>query len=228
MTYSIVAWDPATGELGVAVATCHLAVGALVPHARAGAGAVATQASTNPHYGRDALDLLAGGSTPEDVVRRLTAPDRGRDHRQLHLVDTRGRAAAWTGAAAVPWAGHRSADNLSAAGNMLAGPQVIDALLRAAQESPGLALPERLLQALEAAEAAGGDKRGRMSAALYVVAHERYPAVDLRVDFAAAPLPALRQLLDEHGKTYVQRFRAALPTHRDPGRSVSDVADSEP
>lgn len=217
--------DRHSGGFGVGVATCHLAVGALVPHARAGVGAVASQASTNPHYGPDGLDLLAGGASPDSVVRELTGGDRGRAHRQVHLVDAQGRSAGWTGAQSVAWAGHRALDGVSAAGNMLAGPAVLDALLEGYAETPDGALAERLLAALEAAEAAGGDKRGRMSAALYVVGGERYPEIDLRVDFAPAPLAALRQLLAEHAKPYVQRFRDALPTAADPGRSVADTGE---
>lgn len=205
------------------MATRHLAVGALVPYARAGVGAVATQASTNPHYGPDGLDLLADGASPDRVVRQLTDADRGRAHRQLHLVDAQGRSAGWTGAQTVAWAGHRSLDGVSAAGNMLAGPAVLSALLERYAECPDRPLADRLLAALEAADAAGGDKRGRMSAALYVVDGERYPAIDLRVDFAPAPLTTLRELLAEHAKPYMQRFRDALPTAADPGRSVADI-----
>lgn len=217
MTFSIVARDPLSGALGVGVATKHLAAGALVPHARAGVGALATQAGTNPLYGPDGLALLAAGEPAAAVVERLTRADEGRAHRQLHVVDAAGRTAAWTGSETVPWAGDAAEDGVSVAGNMLAGSAVLTAMAGAYRVAdPPFAA--RLLAALEAGEAAGGDKRGRQSAALYVVESEPYAAVDLRVDDHRTPLVKLRRLLAECDKRYVREFRARLPTRAAPHR----------
>src|SRR5579859_2491087 len=166
MTFSIVARDPQTGMLGVAVTTKFFGVGSLCPFARAGVGAVATQALVNPTYGPRGLDLLAEGLAPDEVVARLLGADEGREHRQLHLIDAHGNVAARSGAECVDWFGHQTHDGFSVAGNMLAGPLVVSDTARAYLASEGVAFPERLIRALEAGQAAGGDKRGRQSAAL--------------------------------------------------------------
>ncbi|MDQ7819216.1 MAG: DUF1028 domain-containing protein [Armatimonadota bacterium] len=202
-TFSIVALDPSTGEVGVAVASKFLAVGAVVPWARAGAGAVATQAWANLGYGPQGLDLLARGHSAEDVVRLLTEPDPQRDHRQVGVVDCRGNAAAWTGRECLAWAGHRTGRGYTCQGNILAGAAVVDRMAEAFEGSTG-PLPERLLAALEAGQAAGGDSRGQQSAALYVAKEkgsyggylDRY--IDLRVDDHPTPLVELRTLLELH------------------------------
>lgn len=227
MTFSVVALDAGTGDLGVAVATCHPAVGALVPHVRAGVGAVATQASTNPHYGLDALEGLAAGHDPERMARSLTEADRGRAHRQVHLIDKLGRNAVYTGAETVPWAGQRQAAHVSVAGNMLAGPAVLDAMLSAYHDASDQAFAVRLLTALTAGEAAGGDKRGRMSAALLVADTQRYPALDLRIDLSDDPLTDLARLLEAMERPAVRAFRSTLPTVADPGRSPADRPERE-
>jgi uncharacterized Ntn-hydrolase superfamily protein len=202
-TFSIVARDAASGELGVGVASKFLAVGAVVPWARAGVGAIATQAWANLSYGPGGLALLAEGSSAGDVLQRLTAADDGRDHRQLGVVDAGGRAAAWTGRECLPWAGHRIGSGYTCQGNILAGERVVTAMAEAFERESG-PLPERLLAALAAGQAAGGDSRGQQSAALYVVKErgsyggylDRY--IDLRVDDHAAPIDELRKLLQLH------------------------------
>ena len=217
MTFSIVAWDKTTEMIGVAVATKHLAVGALVPHAKANVGAIATQAQTNPLLGIKGLKLLEDqGSnlalTPEEVITTLLKEDEDRHYRQLHLVDRQGRTCAWTGSQCVDWAGHFTFDNFSVAGNMLVGEQTLTAMADAYQAKEGMEFCERLLQALEAGEAAGGDKRGRQSAAIYVVHHDDYPHLDLRIDHHEDPIAQLRYIFEESRKEYYQSFRKSMPT----------------
>src|SRR5438552_15487563 len=149
MTWSIVARDP-SGALGVAVASRFFAVGALCPAARSGKGALSTQALINPLYARDGIAALEAGEAPADIVARLTAADPGRDARQFHVVDALGRTAAYTGAACIEWCGHSSGDGYCVAGNMLAGPQVIERCARAYEAASALPFAERLLAAMEA------------------------------------------------------------------------------
>ena len=202
MTWSIVARD-ASGALGVAVASRFFAVGALCPFGRSGVGALSTQALCNPLYGAQALDRLSRGESPQRIVDDLIAADDGREHRQLHIVDAAGRIGQHTGSACVEWAGHLRGDGFSVAGNMLAGPQVIDwtAERYAAEATTPFAL--RLIRALVAGEAAGGDKRGKQSAALLVFSSEQYPDLDLRVDDAAEPLAELRRLYEKAQERFV-------------------------
>ena len=224
MTWSIVARDR-TGALGVAVASRFLAVGALCPHARSGVGALATQALVNPLYGPRGLDLLASGVHPTAVVTRLTAADDGRDHRQLHLVDAHGRGAAYTGAACVDWCGQLIGDGFSVAGNMLAGPKVIDDTAAAYAARGELAFAERLIVALAAGEAAGGDKRGKQAAALVVCTTEDYPSLSLRVDDHAEPVVELGRLYETSLERF-QPFVACLPSRARPA-GVTDRAAIE-
>jgi uncharacterized Ntn-hydrolase superfamily protein len=214
MTWSIVALN-ADGSVGVAVASRFFAVGALCPHARSGVGALATQALVNPLYAEPALDALAAGEAPDAVVRRLTAADEGRAHRQLHMIDRRGRVAAHTGAACVDWCGQRSGNGWSAAGNMLAGPQVLDATAAAYAEDVAQPFALRLLAALAAGEAAGGDKRGKQAAAILVYTTETYATLDLRVDDHAEPIAELYRLYRTSAERF-QPFLACLPRHDDP------------
>jgi uncharacterized Ntn-hydrolase superfamily protein len=220
MTYSIVAWDPDTGMTGVAVATKHLAVGSLVPHARAGVGAVATQSATNPllgAWGLDRLESLRGTPQPvsvaQTVLDSLVHDDPGRDLRQFHLVDSDGRTAGWTGCLSAGWAGHFCFDGYSVAGNYLAGPAPLEAMAEAYAAALAGHLPftERLMRALEACEAAGGDHRGRQSAAIYVMHDQVYPLHDFRVDHHPEPLEGLREILEETRKAYYVDFRSSLP-----------------
>ncbi len=199
-TFSIVGYDPANGDLGIAVQSKFLAVGTVVPWAKAGVGAVATQARANTSYGPRGLEMLAKGVTPVEVIRRLTIPDAEREVRQLGVVDAKGRSAAFTGKECQEWAGNESGPNFTVQGNILAGPEVVRDMSRAFRETKG-ELAERLVAALEAGQAAGGDRRGQQSAALLVVrakggyggANDRY--IDLRVDDHAAPIAELKRLL---------------------------------
>jgi uncharacterized Ntn-hydrolase superfamily protein len=201
MTFSIVARDPDTGDLGIAVASKFLAVGAVVPHARARVGAVATQALANVRYGPDGLQAMADGLSAEQAVGRLTRSDDARAHRQAGFVDARGGAATYTGEQCLPWAGGRAADNVAAQGNILTGADVVDALFETFSAG-GQPFPELLLKALKAADQAGGDRRGRQSASLLVVREgggygggsDRW--IDLRVDDHPAPIDELARLLD--------------------------------
>jgi uncharacterized Ntn-hydrolase superfamily protein len=215
MTFSIVARDPLTGMLGIAVTTKFFGVGSLCPFARAGVGAVATQALVNPTYGPRGLDMLASGLTPDDVVDSLLRADAGREHRQVHVMDGLGRVAARSGSECVEWFGHQTYDAFSVAGNMLAGAEVIAATARAYQAGAKLPFAERLIVSLEAGQAAGGDKRGRQSAALYIVSTEVYPYLDLRVDDNPEPLVELRRLYAECQAEYLP-FKDKLPTLANP------------
>jgi len=226
MTWSIVARDD-SGALGVAVASRFFAVGALCPHAQSGVGAASTQALVNPLYGPAALRLLAQGCAPQRVIDTLTAADEGRDARQLHLVDARGRAAAFTGRACIDFCGHRIADDVSIAGNMLAGPRVLDDTLAAWRANMHVAFAERMIVAMEAGEAAGGDKRGKQAAALVIVTTEEYRMLDLRVDDHAEPLRELRRLYDKSLERF-QPFVACLPSRARPAGIVDrDVIERE-
>jgi uncharacterized Ntn-hydrolase superfamily protein len=204
MTFSIVGFDPESRSWGVAVASRFLAVGAVVPWGRAGAGAVATQASANLSYGPDGLDLMAGGRSADEVIAELTGADDEREHRQVGVVDARGRGASFTGGSCLDWAGGEAGDGYAVQGNVLAGPQVVQALARAWQDSAGRSLERRLLAGLTAGDEAGGDRRGRQGAALRVWREgAAYGgvldiAIDLRVDDHRAPVGELGRLLDLH------------------------------
>jgi uncharacterized Ntn-hydrolase superfamily protein len=219
MTWSIIARDPATGAIGIAVATKFFAVGALVPHIESRVGAVATQALVNPHYGARGLALLREGGAPFDVVRELVGPDDGRAHRQVHVMNAAGQSAAYTGAECIDWCGARSDENLSIAGNMLAGPRVLADTEAAYRASAALPFARRLIVAMRAGEAAGGDKRGKQSAALSIYGEEEWPDLDLRVDDHPDPLAELARL--EHvSRDRWTHFRKFLPSRRDPAGIV--------
>jgi uncharacterized Ntn-hydrolase superfamily protein len=201
MTYSIVALDPDTGDLGVAVQSKFLAVGAVVPWARAGVGAIATQAFAAVGYGPDGLALLAEGATAEETVARLVVTDDLRDERQVGVVDGRGGSATHTGRHCFAWAGGRSGPGFAAQGNILAGAGVVDGLADTFLAA-GRPFPELLMDCLAAADSAGGDRRGRESAALLVVraaagyggGNDRW--IDLRIDHHDDPIGELARLLD--------------------------------
>jgi uncharacterized Ntn-hydrolase superfamily protein len=209
MTWSILARDPATGEIGVAVATRFFAVGALAVHAEGEVGALATQALINPMYAITGLPRLRAGEDPEAIVAALLAGDAGREHRQLHILDGSGRIAAHTGADCVGWCGSVRAANVSIAGNMLAGPDVVSRTLEAFTAAHG-SMAERLLTAMDAGEAAGGDKRGKQSAALKVCSRDPYPDLDIRTDDHPDPLAELRRLHRVARERFVH-FRRFLP-----------------
>jgi uncharacterized Ntn-hydrolase superfamily protein len=214
MTWSIIARD-AGGAFGIAIASRFFAVGALCPHIRSGVGAVATQALVNPLYARPALDALEHGTTAPQVLQQVTAADEGREHRQIHLIDSHGETAAYTGAACIDWCGHTSGKGYSVAGNMLAGPQVISATAAAYEAGSDLPFAERLIAALAAGDAAGGDKRGKQGAALLIHTTEEYPALDIRVDDHAEPIQELRRLYDVSLERF-QPFNACLPSRARP------------
>jgi uncharacterized Ntn-hydrolase superfamily protein len=200
VTFSIVARDAATGDLGVAVASKFLAVGAVVPWARAGAGAIATQALANVRYGPDGLRALEDGVAAEAVLAALTNADDGREDRQAGIVDSVGRSATYTGSRCLTWAGGRTANGVAVQGNILTGPGVVDAVIDTYVGSES-AFADRLLDALLAGDRAGGDARGRQSAALLIVrdgagyggADDRW--LDLRVDDHPDPVPELQRVL---------------------------------
>lgn len=195
MTWSIVAHDPATGAFAVAVATKAFAVGASCPFVRSGVGAVSTQSFTNRYLGPAILDAMARGLAPDAAIESALAGDEGRGIRQVHAVDRHGRTAAWTGQNCVEWCGSVTGPGISVAGNMLAGEPTVAATLAAWQANGGLHVPERLMAAMEAGEAAGGDRRGRQSAAMVLTTTEDFPDLNLRVDDHVAPLEELRRLV---------------------------------
>jgi uncharacterized Ntn-hydrolase superfamily protein len=215
MTWSIIAFDERTGRVAIAVATRFFAVGAVVPHIRAGVGAVATQAFINPHYGPRGLALAAGGRSALEIVEALTADDAGRNNRQLHVMDRQRRLAAYTGAACIDWCGHDVRSTFSVAGNMLVGPAVLAETARAYEASANLPVARRLIVAMQAGEAAGGDKRGKQSAALLVHDQEDYPLYDLRVDDHPDPLTELARLQEVARQRWLH-FRRQMPSRERP------------
>jgi uncharacterized Ntn-hydrolase superfamily protein len=206
MTYSLVVRDGK--QWGVAVQSKFLAVGSVVPWAEPDVGAIATQAYANPRYGPDGLALLREGLSADEVVERLVGADDGRAERQLGVVDSAGRAAAWTGEECMDWAGHRTGDGYTAQGNILVGQETVDALAETFEAGAGRPLAERLLDCLAAAQAAGGDRRGQQSAALLVVERNGGYArmsdvlVDLRVDDHESPIDELRRLYGLHNRLF--------------------------
>ena len=223
MTYSIVAKDPQTGFLGVAVASRFFAVGAMVPHIRGGRCAVATQAFVSPLWGMEAADRMAKGEAAADVLADFLARDAGQSQRQIHMMDSAGRSVAHTGAQCIDWCGHLIGEGVSVAGNMLTGEAVIAETMAAYQAQGDLPFAERLMTAMEAGERAGGDKRGRQSAALRIHRTEDYPWLDLRVDDHADPLPELRRLHDVAWERFMH-VADAMPT-RDNFSGVTDRTD---
>lgn len=202
-TFSIVAFDAAADELGVAVQSKFLAVGSAVPWVIGGVGAIATQAWANTTYGPRGLNLLEAGHSPNTVVEMLTASDEQHDQRQVGIVDSKGRSATFTGSGCKEWAGGVAQCNFAAQGNILAGPAVVQGMADAFTQTKGC-LADRLIAALRAGQAAGGDRRGKQSAALYVAKpaggyggfNDRY--IDLRVDDHAEPIEELARILELH------------------------------
>lgn len=215
MTWSIIARDKATGCFGIAVATKFFAAGSRVPFIAAGTGAIATQALVNPFYGTNGLRLLREGITADAVVKTLVTADGGRDHRQIHVMDGSGRIAAHTGAACIAWNGHIAGDGFSVAGNMLVGAQVLDETAAAYIAGDALTFPRRLVVAMLAGEAAGGDKRGKQSAGLLIYGEEEWSDLDLRVDDHAEPLVELERL-ERMSRERWMTFRRFLPSRRNP------------
>jgi uncharacterized Ntn-hydrolase superfamily protein len=222
MTWSIIARDPLTGQIGIAVATRFFAAGALVPHIAPQIGGLATQALVNPYFGVDGVKLLREGKAPHDIIATLIAADDGRESRQLHIMDASGRVAAHTGSECIDWCGHVEGAGFSIAGNMLAGAQVLDDTAKAYVANERLPFPQRLIAAMKAGEAAGGDMRGKQSAALLIHGEEEWPNLDLRVDDHADPLAELERLEAVSRERWVH-FRQFLPTRRNPA-GVTDRA----
>jgi uncharacterized Ntn-hydrolase superfamily protein len=215
-TFSIVALDPATGELGVAVESKYFGVGSVVPWAKAGVGAVATQAWAKVGFGPEGLRLMDAGHSAREALDAMTAGDPQRAQRQVGMVDAKGRVASFTGAECMAWAGHREGEYFAVQGNLLAGEGVLQAMSDAftrARGTPGTELADRLLAALEAGQAAGGDRRGQQSAALLVVRANGGPGgdndrfIDLRVEDHAEPITELGRLLGIHKKFYPRAQR---------------------
>jgi uncharacterized Ntn-hydrolase superfamily protein len=209
-TFSIVARDPDTGELGIAVQSKFVAVGSVVPWAKAGVGAIATQAWANTRYGPVGLDLLAKGKTAAEVIEMMTKADPRRNQRQVGIVAVDGNASSFTGKGCLAWAGHKTGKHYAVQGNILAGPEVVEAMATAFEQAEG-DLAHRMIEALRAGQKAGGDKRGRQSAALLVVRkgwgysgfNDRYR--DLRVDDHSEPIEELARVLAIHEKVFPPR-----------------------
>src|SRR5512142_1007097 len=228
-TFSIVAFDPKTEELGIAVESKFLSVGAVVPWAAAGVGAIATQSWANTSYGPRGLRMLKPGLSPKQVGRKWVAADKQADQRQCGIGDAKGRAFTYTGGGCYEWAGGKTGKFYAAQGNILKGPAVVDALAENFEMTNG-SLAERLVTALAAGQAAGGDRRGQESAALLVVRekggyggfNDRY--IDLRVDDHPHPIDELRRLLELHrlylGKTHK---RDVMPINADIAREVQGM-----
>jgi uncharacterized Ntn-hydrolase superfamily protein len=202
-------------------------VGALVPRVKSRIGAIATQALVNAFFGTEGLRLLEQGVSAPEVVSAVTAADVGRDHRQVHVMDPQGRIAAHTGKACIGWCGHLAGDNVSVAGNMLAGASVIEDTAAAYERNAALSFPRRLIAAMRAGEAAGGDKRGKQSAALVICGNDEWPDLDLRVDDHLDPLAELERLERVSRERFVH-FMRFLPSRRDRvGVTDRDVVESE-
>jgi uncharacterized Ntn-hydrolase superfamily protein len=215
MTWSIIARDPETGQFGIAVASRFFAVGAVVPHVKSRIGAIATQALVNSFYGTAGLLLLEQGASAPDVLSAVIGADPGREHRQVHVMDAQGRIAAHTGKDCVGWCGDLASDNVSVAGNMLAGARVIEATATTYHRNAALSFPRRLIAAMRAGEAAGGDKRGKQSAALVICGEQEWPDLDLRVDDHLDPLTELGRLEAVSRERWVH-FSKLLPSKRNP------------
>ncbi len=199
-TFSICAYDPEQKEWGIAVASKYLAVGAVVPWAKSGVGAVATQSYVNVAYGPKGLELLAQGKSAKEVIEALTSPDEQKELRQVGVVDAKGEVANFSGTKCNPWAGGKSGKHYTCQGNLLAGPEVVDEMAKAFEAGKGR-LAWRLMAAMEAGEKAGGDRRGKQSAAILVVREKGGPsglndrAIDFRVDDHQDPIPELARIL---------------------------------
>jgi uncharacterized Ntn-hydrolase superfamily protein len=214
MTWSLLARET-DGTFGVAIASKFFAVGALCVHTQRGVGAVSTQALMNPLLGPLGLKLMQSGTISQQVIHDLLQTDAGSAQRQVHVLPLQGEAAAHTGESCIDWCGHVSGQNFSIAGNMLAGPQVLAETARVFQATAGMPLAERLILAMQAGEDAGGDKRGKQSAALRIHADEDYLQLDLRVDDHEDPLLELQRLYDKSLERF-QPFLSCLPGRHNP------------
>ena len=225
MTWSIIAHDTQTGLIGVAVSTCAFAVGARVPTIATGIGAVASQSFVNPYYGPQAIALMREGASAQEALEAITQADAGRGMRQAHIMDAQYRFATYTGEGCVDWCGSLIRDTFSVAGNMLAGPQVIEETAAIYETKIRLPFAQRLIEALKAGEAAGGDKRGKQSAALLIHDCEDYAFLDLRVDDHHDPLSELARLESVSRGRY-SHYRKFMPSNAHPA-GITDRAELE-
>ncbi|TBU72557.1 DUF1028 domain-containing protein [Phytopseudomonas daroniae] len=222
MTFSIVARCPRTGQFGVAAATAMPAVGKLLSHAAARAGAVATQAQVNPYLGLDGLALLRQGHSAPAALKRLMDTDPCMELRQLALIDRHGDSVCWTGDQCIPWAGSLSGEQFSVQGNRLVGPQVLDAVADAFRHGEHRPLVERLIDALAAGDERGGDRHGESSAVIYIVDREEYPLWDIRVDHHLDPVAELWRLHGVFAREVLPEI-LAMPTREKPaGKAAED------
>lgn len=224
-TFSISARCARTGMLGVAVSTAVPGVGGICPFVEPGVGAISTQSWVNPYLGIDGLKLLKDGRTAQQALDILMKEDPGRDVRQIGIVDAAGRSAAWSGQSCTAWFGHVTGPDYSVQGNMLVGEPTISAMASAFEASAPLSLPERLVIVLEAGQKAGGDKRGRQSAALLVYKTESYPYLSLRVDEHAHPVAELRRVF-EVARQQLLPFVDGMPSRKNPlGALPKEITD---
>lgn len=219
-TFSVSARCARTGMLGVAVSTAVPAVGGICSFVKPGVGAIATQSWVNPYLGIDGLRLLEGGLSAQATLEKLVAGDPGRDDRQLGIVDAFGGAAGYTGSRCVEWAGHIVGEGFSVQGNMLVDITTIEKMASATREHSDLSLPERLMLVLEAGQAAGGDKRGKQSAAIKVFNVEEYPWLEIRVDDHQDPVAELRRIFEIATKQLLP-FVMGMPSRNNPVGSVA-------
>lgn len=224
MTLSIVAMCPRSGQFGIAAATAMPAVGKLLTHARAGCGAVATQARINPYLGIDGLELLRRGLSADAVLERLKREDPRIDLRQVAVIDRRGALAVWTGEGCPPYAGAITGDGFSVQGNRLEGRRVLEAMASAFVADADAPLAARLVEAVAAGFAAGGDIKEERSATIYVVENEDYPLWDIRVDEHPDPVTELRRLHDIFAEDVVPQIRRMPTRARPAGRHGEEVA----
>jgi uncharacterized Ntn-hydrolase superfamily protein len=223
-TFSIVARCDRTGEFGVAVASAVPAVGSICPFVRAGVGAVSTQSWVNPYLAVRILDAMQAGSDAQQALNEALAGDDEANLRQVGVVDASGGSASWTGADCTQWHGEVKGRNFAAQGNMLTGGQVLSAMAETFQKTIGEPLEDRLMACLEAAQAAGGDKRGRQSAALVVIGGEAYAKLDVRVDEDPDPIPRLRRTFDV-AKAQLLPFIAGMPKREGGSAFPPEVMD---
>ena len=225
MTWSLIAQDTQSGLIGIAVSTCAFAVGARVPTIVTGVGAVASQSFVNPYYGPQAITLMRNGASAQEALDAITQADAGRAMRQAHLMDAHGRFAAFTGEGCVDWCGSLIRESFSVAGNMLAGPQVIEETAAFYEKNSRLPFAQRLIEALKAGEAVGGDKRGKQSAALLIHDGEDYAFLDLRVDDHSDPLAELVRL-EQVSRGRYTHYRKFMPSKAHPA-GITDRAELE-
>lgn len=225
MTFSITARCEKTGQLGIGISTKVIAVGARCIFAKARVGAIASQSFSNPYLGLNGLTYLEEGLNASEVLEKVLSEDPSTEVRQVSIVDHYGNVAVHTGEECVEWTGHQVGENFSAAGNMLVGEDTIREMARAFEENAHLEFSNRLLTALEAGQQAGGDKRGRQSAALLIVEEEDYPLLDLRVDEHENPVKELRRIYEMAQEELVPRMKT-LPTKENPS-GINDLTHAK-